>query len=253
MEKLTLERPIAVTDIETTGKDVDNDRIVQIAVTKIFPDLSCETNCHLIDPERPIPAEATKVHGITDEMVKGQNTFLQLAPGFLRYIEGCDLAGFNSNKFDYPLILKELLRCGCDWDYSQHRFIDVQAIFHRQEPRDLSAAVKFYLNKDHTGAHDAGDDTYMTGRVLIAQLQKYEDLPRDMSKLEIYSNYDKKKADLSGKFTIDENGDYIVNFGKKCKGEKAKDNLDFLKWMIGQDFPPDTKRLASKIITQYKR
>lgn len=225
-------------------------RIVELALIKVFPDGSRSQFESLVNPAIPIPPEASAIHGITDEKVKDAPTLKDLLPKIVPLIEGADIAGFNSNNYDIPLLYNEFNRNGYTWNLEDVAFVDVRNIFVRKEERTLSAAVQFYLNREHEGAHGALADINATIDVFVEQLQRYEDISSfDRQQLNLYCNYDRPRADLAGCFTIDENGEYIINFGKKHKGQKAKDCRDYLNWMLSQDFMPDTKAIINKIIS----
>lgn len=242
-------KPIVFFDLETTGVDKMNDRIVEIAMIKIGG--GPEQRLHsLINPGIPIPAAASEVHGITDDMVKEAPTLKTMLPLIIGMIEGADLGGYNSNMFDIPMLYVELMRNGYVMNLDGTLFIDACTIFKRKEERTLTAAVKFYLDRDHEDAHGALADVEATIEVFKAQRTKYEDLQAmDRSKMALYCNYDNPRADLSGNFAFDTDGDYIMNFGKH-KGRKAKDVKDYLSWMYGQDFMPDTKSIINKILSK---
>lgn len=252
--KLILERPIVFFDLETTGVDRDNDRIVEIAVCKVDPSWQINTICKRVNPTIPIPRAASEVHGITDEMVKDEPKFNQIAKAVMATFEGCDVAGFNSNSFDVPVLFNEFARAGLYWDYSKFKMLDAGNLFKIEEPRTLTAAVKFYLGKELEGAHNAKNDIEATVEVFIAQLTKYEqrdNFPKNVSDLALYTNYGNKIADLSGKFVFNDKGDLLLNFGKH-KGEKAIDQIGFIDWMINKaSFPPDTVAMAEAIYTQF--
>lgn len=241
-------KPIAFFDLETTGTDKMKDRIVEIAIVRLNGDGSKEQFHSLINPEMPIPAAASEVHGITDEKVADAPTLKTILPMITGKMEDADVGGYNSNMFDIPLLYVEMLRCGYTWNLDGVLFIDACNIFKRKEERTLSAAVKFYLDKDHEDAHGALADVLATIDVFKAQRNKYEDVGKlNRQELSLYCNYDNPRADLSGNFAVDANGDYILNFGKH-KGKRAKDCTDYLLWMMGQDFMPDTKAIISKIV-----
>lgn len=229
--KLQLEKPLIVLDIESTGTDRENDRIVELSLCKLFPDGKREIKTNRYNPGIPIPASATEVHKITDADVAGKPFFKQHAKAILNWIEGCDIAGFNSNAYDCVMLFCEMARCGLYWDYTKHRLIDVGNIFKIKEPRTLSAAVKMYCGKDHEEAHGAEADALATLEVLEKQLERYEDLPQTMDELCVFSNYGNKVLDLSGRFVYDKDGVILINFGKH-KGNPAKNHLDFLDWML---------------------
>lgn len=244
---MKLERPLACFDLETTGVDTRKDRIVEIAIIKINADGSRENKTTRINPLVPIPKGASDVHGILNDDVKDCPTFKQLSKGILSFIEGCDLLTFNGNKFDIPFLFSEFERSGINWDYKQHRFIDASVIFRRQNPRSLEAALMFYCNKKLEDAHSALADTEATLDVFLAQLDKYEDLPKEFDELHSFCNYDKEIADLNGCFEIDDSGDFVLTFGKH-KGQKAKECISYLNWMLGSDFGSDTKLIIKQIL-----
>lgn len=244
---LKFSRPIAFFDIEATGLDTTKDRIVELAICKIHPDFSRESFSWLINPEMPIPAKASAIHGIYDQDVANEPTFTKLSAHIWHILENCDFGGFNSNRYDIPMLYNESLRTGKTIDYSSIRFIDAGTIFKRQEERTLSAAVQFYLGYEMVDAHTAAADIEATVDVFEAMLQKYRDLPSDMDKMHLYCNYDKPVLDLSGKFTIDDDGDIVFNFGSK-KGEKAKFDPGYVQWMYSKDFAPDTMRICEKLL-----
>ena len=245
--KLQLTRPLIFLDIEATGIDRENDRIVELSVTKIMPDGTMETKTRRLNPEMPIPAGATEIHGIKDEDVANEKTFKEIAKSLLAYFEGCDIAGFGSNYFDVPMLYNEWLRAGIEWDYTKVNLIDAGNLFKIKEERTLSAAVKFYCNKDHEGAHGAEADTAATIDVFAAQMERYEDLPTTVEEMALVTNYGKKILDLSGKFSYNDAGEIIFNF--KYKGERAIDHMDFIDWMYYKaNFPPDTRRVCAQLL-----
>jgi DNA polymerase-3 subunit epsilon len=253
--KIQFERPIAFIDLETTGVDRENDRIVEIAVCKLDTDSGqIKTVCRKVNPTIPIPVSASDVHGIKDEDVANEPTFKQLAKGLLDLISGCDVAGFNSNSFDVPLLFHEFERAGRYWDYNQFLMFDAGNLFKIQEPRTLTAAVKFYLGKDLEDAHSAQADIEATLDVFLAMLEKYGDkegFPKTPDELALYTNYGNKIADLSGKFVYNKEGELLLNFGKH-RGNPAKDHIDFISWMVNKaDFPTDTTAIASQVLDEY--
>lgn len=265
--QLNLSKPIVFLDLETTGIDIVNDRIVEIALLKISTDGSEEELLHLINPEIPIPAEASRIHGITDEDVAGKPVFKEVAKNIVKFIEGCDLAGFNSNRFDIPLLAEEFLRADIDIDLKRRRFIDVQAIFHKMEKRTLAAAYMFYCNKELTDAHSALADTKATYEVLKAQLDKYDGteyednhgniskpIVNDMEQLSRFSAYD-HNVDFVGRIVYDENGVEVFNFGKN-KGvpvEKVlKEQPGYFGWILNSEFPLYTKKVLTRIKLRMK-
>ena len=249
--KLNLNKPICFFDLETTGTNPGKDRIVEIAVLKLDINNQKKEMVWRVNPECPIPDEASSVHGITDEMVKDQPIFKQISKEIYNFIEGCDLGGYNIDKFDLPLLVEEFIRSGIDVSsFVKVKTVDVQTIFFKKEPRDLSSALKFYCNKDHGNAHTALDDTLATYEVLLAQLDKYDDLEPSVDFLSTLTRRN-KNIDFAGRIIEDDNGDAIFNFGKH-KGKKVKEVLTkekgYYSWMMNSDFPEYTK----KVITQVK-
>jgi DNA polymerase-3 subunit epsilon len=246
--KLQLEKPIVFLDIESTGTDREADRIIELSLLKQNPDGSRQVNTFRCNPGMAIPAGSTAVHGISDEDVKGLPIFSYFAQLVMDFIEGCDLAGFNSNNFDIPMLYNELMRCGKVLEYKKRRLIDVGNIFKIKEACTLTAAVKFYLSEEHEGAHGAEADVLATANVLFAQIDKYEDLPQTIDELALFSNFGNKMLDLSGKFSTNKDGVVVLNFGK-YKGEPAKDHIDFLQWMVYRaNFSQDTRDVALEIM-----
>lgn len=247
---LKLERPICFFDLETTGVDVEKDRIVEISICKVYTDWSREVKTRRVNPLIQIPKEATDVHGISNEDVKDEPTFAQIAKGIYSFIDGCDVGGFNCNRFDIPLLNNEFTAVGIRWAYQDIHFIDAGNIFKIQEPRTLSAAVKFYLGKEMESAHSAEADITATVDVFIGQLAKYPDMPKSIPELAKFSNFDKEVLDLSGWFSYDKDGDIIFLKGKHI-GKKAKENLDYVQWMaykINPNFPPDVCKICNQIL-----
>ena len=249
--KLNLNKPICFFDLETTGTNPGKDKIVEIAVLKLDINNQKKEMVWRINPECPIPEEASSIHGITDEMVKDQPTFKHYSKEIHNFIEGCDLGGYNIDKFDLPLLVEEFIRSGIDVSsFVKVKTVDVQTIFFKKEPRDLSSALKFYCNKDHGNAHTALDDTIATYEVLLSQLDKYDDLEPSVDFLSTLTKRN-KNIDFAGRIIEDDNGDAIFNFGKH-KGKKVKEVLTkekgYYSWMMNSDFPEYTK----KIITQVK-
>ena len=249
--KLNLNKPICFFDLETTGTNPGKDRIVEIAVLKLDINNQKKEMVWRVNPECPIPDEASSVHGITDEMVKDQPTFKHYSKEIYNFIEGCDLGGYNIDKFDLPLLVEEFIRSGIDVSsFVKVKTVDVQTIFFKKEPRDLSSALKFYCNKDHGNAHTALDDTIATYEVLLSQLDKYDDLEPSVDFLSTLTRRN-KNIDFAGRIIEDDNGDAIFNFGKH-KGKKVKEVLTkekgYYSWMMNSDFPEYTK----KVITQVK-
>lgn len=243
-----LVRPVCFFDLETTGVDVEKDFIVEISVLKILVDGTEDTRTMLINPGVPIPAEATAIHGITDDMVKDKPTFVAISKSLLQHIKDCDIVGFNSNRFDVPMLYFMFDRVGLVWDWKAVNLIDVRNIFIQKEERTLTAGVKFYLGRDHSAAHSAEADVVATKEILIHQLFWYEDLPKDFKELALYSNYGKEIIDMAGKFLKNEAGEIVFNFGAH-KGKVATTEKQYLQWMLNKgDFNKDTKAVVSKLL-----
>lgn len=260
--KLYLTRPIIFFDLETTGVDVSRDHIVELSYIKLHPNGNEESKSLRLRPADSqgntlhIPEESTAVHGITDDDVKDCPTFREQAEDLLQTFSGCDLAGYNSNKFDIPLLVEEFLRCGKNLDLSGSHFVDVQNIFHKMEQRTLVAAYKFYCQKDLTHAHSADADTRATLEVLEAQLERYpEALKNDVAFLADFSAMN-RNIDFAGRFVSDEEGHEIVNFGKH-KGKRVADvfprDTGFVSWILQGDFPLNTKQVTARLALKYKR
>lgn len=247
--ELNLKKPIVFFDLETTGVDVANDRIVEISLHKVMPDGKEETKTMRINPEMPIPPQSTEIHGISDDDVKNEPTFNIVAKDVVKFIEGCDLAGYNSNKFDIPLLAEEFLRVGVDVDLKKHRLIDVQVIFHKMEQRTLSAAYKFYCEKNLDNAHSAEADTIATYEILKAQIDRYTDLNNDMEELSKFSSHN-KNADFAGRIVYNDKEEEVFNFGK-YKGQTVESVLEkdqgYFSWMLNSDFPLYTKKVLTAI------
>ena len=247
--KLQLKNPIVFFDLETTGTNIVTDRIVEISYHKVSPNGREETKTIRINPEMPIPKQSSDIHGITDADVVDCPTFKQVAKEIARDIEGCDLAGYNSNRFDIPLLAEELLRVEADIDLSKRKFVDVQVIFHKMEARTLSAAYKFYCDKELVGAHGAEADTLATYEVLMAQLDRYPELQNDIEFLSKFTAQN-NNVDFAGRIVYDENNVEIINFGK-YKGQKVTDilkkDLGYYGWMMNSDFPLYTKKVLTNI------
>lgn len=248
--ELNLKNPLIFFDLETTGTDTVHDRIVEIAYLKVYPNGKQEMKTRRINPGMPIPAEATAIHHISDEDVKDSPTFKQIAKSLADQMEGCDLAGFNSSRFDIPLLVEEFLRAGVDIDFSKRKMIDVQVIFHKMEQRTLSAAYKFYCNKELEEAHSAEADTLATYEVLKGQLDKYPELENNMEALAAEFSAHNNNVDLAGRIIKNENGVEIFNFGKhkgKPVAEVLKNEPSFYAWMMDADFPLNTKQELTRI------
>lgn len=259
---LNLKNPVVVLDLETTGMNIATDRIVEIALLKIHLNGTEEEKLMRINPEMPIPPEVAKIHGITNEDVKDKPTFKEVAKQLAKFVEGCDLCGFNSNRFDIPLLAEEFLRADIDIDLKKHKFIDVQAIFHKMEKRTLAAAYKFYCNKKLVDAHSAMADTKATYEVLKAQLDYYEGVEiddekgvkvipivNDVAKLSEFSSYD-SNVDFVGRIVYNEKGVEVFNFGKN-KGIPVetvlKEQPGYYGWMMDSEFPLYTKKVLTRI------
>lgn len=248
--KLKLTRPLVVFDLETTGVQITRDRIVEISILKVHPDGLQETRTRRINPGMPIPAEASAVHGITDEDVADCPVFSQVAKSLYEWIEDCDIAGFNSNRFDVPMLVEEFLRAGIPVDFSQRHFVDVQTIYHKLERRTLEAAYKFYCGKTLENAHSAEADTLATFEVLEAQISHYpEELENDIAKLAEFSSYG-KRVDFGGSLIYGEEDQILINFGK-YKGQSALDVLrkdsGYYRWVMDAQFPLETKLWFSRL------
>lgn len=246
MRSLALSRSLAFFDLETTGTDPMADRIVEIAVLRLDPSGGREVRSRRLNPERPIPADATAVHGIRDEDVKDAPTFRQIARGLLDFLGEADLSGFNVSRFDVPLLDREFRDCGLDLGLDRRRVIDAMTIFHRKEPRHLSAAVRFYLGREHAGAHAAQADVEAAADVLAAQLGRYDDLPCTVEELDGWCNPVPADAvDRAGKFVLRE-GEVTFTFGRnrgKPLKEVAASDPDYLSWLLTCDFAPDVRAL----------
>ena len=253
--QLNLANPLVFFDLETTGVNICKDRIVEISYLKISPNGKEEEKTRRINPEIPIPLEATAIHGITDEDVKDCPTFKEIAKSLASQIEGCDLAGFNSNRFDIPLLAEEFLRANVNIDLSKRKFIDVQTIFHKMEQRTLQAAYKFYCDKELDDAHSAEADTKATYEVLKAQLDRYPDLKNDMKFLSEYSSFT-NNVDFAGRMIYNDKGEEMINFGK-YKGRLVTEVLQldpsYYAWIIGGDFPLNTKQKLTEIRMRMKQ
>jgi len=247
--KLNLRNPLIFFDLETTGIDVALDRIVEISYLKIFPNGDEESKTMKVNPTIPIPPKVTAIHGITDEDVRDAPRFSEIAKSLTKVFEGSDFAGYNSNKFDLPLLAEEFLRAGVDIDLKKRKFIDIQVIFHKKEQRTLGAAYKFYCDKNLEDAHTAEADTRATYEVLKAQLDRYADLPNDVDELSKYSSHN-RNADFLGRIIYDDEGIEIFNFGK-YKGQRVtevfKKDQGYYAWMMNGQFPLHTKNVLTSI------
>jgi DNA polymerase-3 subunit epsilon len=247
--ELNLKRPICFFDLETTGINVATDRIVEMSILKVFPNGNRESHTWRVNPEMPIPPVVTAIHGITDAMVANEPTFKELAHKVYNLLKDSDLGGFNSNRFDIPLLAEELLRADIDFDMKKALSIDVQTIFHKKEKRTLEAAYKFYCDKNLDDAHSAEADTLATYEVLKAQLDKYEDLENDVAVLAEFSAH-KNFADFAGFIGYNKAGEEIFSFGKH-KGTKVEDVMEnepgYFGWLLNADFPLYTKKVLTRI------
>ena len=248
--ELNLKKPIIFFDLETTGVNISHDRIIELSYIKVYPNGTEEEKSMRINPEMSIPAESTAIHHITDEDVADKPTFKQIAKELAKVFEGCDIAGYNSNRFDIPLLMEEFLRAGINIELSRQKFVDVQTIFPKMEQRTLSAAYKFYCNGDLENAHSANADTRATYEVLKAQLDRYPNLKNDVEFLSNFSSFN-KNVDLMGRIVFNEQGVEVFNFGK-YKGVSVKEVFErrdpsYYAWMMNGDFALDTKRVITKI------
>ena len=247
--KLQLKRPLVFFDLETTGTNVTADRIVEISYIKVFPNGTEESKTRRINPEMHIPEGATAVHRITDEDVKDCPKFKQVAKSLAVIFEGCDFAGFNSNRFDIPMLDQEFQRADVDFDFSKAKLVDVQTIFHKREPRNLIAAYRFYCDKNLEDAHSADADTRATYAVLLAQLEKYDDLPCDIEKLSGYSSQT-RNVDFMGRLIYDDQNREVINFGKykgRVAAEVLKADPGYYGWIMQGDFTKNTKDAFTRI------
>ena len=247
--KLKLHKPICFFDLETTGIQIAKDRVVEISILKVFPNGNKESKTWLVNPEMEIPKQASDIHGITNDRVANEPTFKELAPAIYSMIKDCDLGGFNSDRFDIPLLAEELLRAEVDFDMKNTLTIDVQTIFHKKEQRTLSAGYKFYCGKDLEGAHSAEADTNATYEILLAQLDKYDDLSTEIKGLSEFTTR-KKNADFAGFIVYDDQGKEVFGFGKH-KGRTVEEILTkepgYYGWLQNADFPLYTKKVLTGI------
>lgn len=246
---LQLTRPIAFIDLETTGINLGTDRIVEIAIVKISPDGSRQVKRKLINPEMPIPPQSSEVHGITDDMVKDAPTFKQASNEIRQFLDNCDLAGYNSNKFDIPLLVEEFLRSGQDFRTDGRKLLDVQKVFHIMEPRTLSAAYRFYCNKELEGAHSAEVDATATWEVLEAQVERYPQIGNTVDSI-LKAVGEDEIVDFARRMVY-QDGKIVFNFGKH-KGKVVEEVLrverSYYDWMMQGDFPQHTKQKLTEIL-----
>ena len=252
---LQLNKPIVFFDLETTWIKVAVDRIVEISILKIFPNGNKESKTWLVNPTVLIPEETTLIHGITNEKVVNEPTFSELADDIYKLIENCDLAGFNSNKFDIPLLAEEFLRVGIEFNMKNRKAIDIQNIFHKLEQRTLIAAYKFYCDKELTNAHSAKADTNATYEILLAQLDKYSELENNIDFLSDFSERGGKFADLAGFIRYNQKGEEVLSFGKYrdiTLKQIWNDNPGYFSWIKQADFPLYTKNIMNNFATKMK-
>ncbi len=247
--ELKLTRPICFFDLETTGMNVAHDRIVEISILKVYPNGNKESKTWLVNPEMQIPEVVVAIHGISNEKVANEPTFKMLSKDIYKMIKDSDLGGFNSDRFDIPLLAEEMLRADIDFEMKNMVSVDVQTIFHKMEKRTLEAAYKFYCDKDLTNAHSAAADTNATYEVLLSQLDRYPELENNIKKLAEFSTH-KKTVDFAGFIVLDENQEEIFSFGKH-KGRKVLEVLDkepgYFGWILNADFPLYTKKVLTQI------
>ena len=261
MHTLHLKKPLAFFDLETTGVNIARDRIVELSVVKALPNGETEVRTRRVNPEMPIPLESSLIHGIYDDDVKDCPTFKSIAKNLAVFLEGCDLAGFNSNRFDIPMLVEEFLRAGVEFDVKNRKCVDTQRIFHMMEPRNLAAAYKFYCGKTLVGAHGAEADTLATFEVLQGQIAKYEGVkvpdakgvefePVKNDVAALHELTASKLIDFAGRMVFNDKGEEVFNFGKH-NGKKVvdvfKNEPSFYDWMMKAEFPLDTKRRLTEI------
>jgi len=247
--ELNLIKPIVFFDLETTGINIAVDKVVEISILKVFPNGNKESKTWLVNPEIAIPQESSDIHGITNEKVVAEPTFKELAPKINEMIADSDLAGFNSNRFDIPLLAEELMRAGIDFDMKNRKAIDVQVIFHKKEQRTLGAGYQFYCGKELEGAHGAEADTNATYEILLAQLDKYEDIGNTVDALSEFSTHG-KRADFAGFILMNDKDQEIFSFGKykgRTVEEVLKENPGYNNWIQNADFPLYTKKVLKEI------
>ena len=247
--RIQLHKPIVFFDLETTGVNITTDRVVEISVVKVFPNGEEMRKTYRINPEMPIPPQATAVHKITDADVANCPTFKQMAKELVKIFSDADIAGYNSNKFDVPLLAEEFIRAGVDFDLKKRNFVDVMSIFMKKEPRNLSAAYKFYCNGDLENAHSANADTEATYEVFKAQVERYTDIGNDIQEISKFSSYN-SNADFMGRLVYDADHNVVINFGK-YKGVKVKAifprDPGYYSWILSGEFTYNTKQVLTRI------
>lgn len=253
--ELNLKSPIIFFDVETTGLNITTDKIVEISYIKVFPNGTEESKTIRLNPEKHISEQSTAIHHITDDDVKDAPTFKMVAKELAKTFEGCDVAGFNSNRFDIPLLEEEFINAGVDIDLARRRFVDVQTIFHKMEQRNLVAAYKFYCGKNLEDAHSADADTRATYEVLKAQLDRYPSLQNDVQFLSDFSTQN-KNVDLAGRIIYNDKNEEVFNFGKykgQAVTEVLKRDSGYYGWMMHGDFPQNTKKVLTRIFMRMKQ
>lgn len=248
---LQLEKPLVVFDLETTGLDIRNDRIIQFAFLRVNPDQTQDEWVELVNPDITIPPESIKIHGITNEDVKDKAKFLHFVPFIVEFLEGCDLSGYNVNRFDLPFLQKEMERNGTTLDLTDTKVVDVQVIFHKMEPRNLAAAYRFYCGEEHEDAHDAMGDVKVTLDVLNAQVGRYSELPKSVDGLHEFTNKTDDRFVTPDRKFFWRHGQAVIGFGK-YKGRSLKwifeNDPHYLGWMKGGDFADETKKMIADVL-----
>ncbi len=249
MAELKLKKPICFFDIESTGVNVTTDRIVELGILKIYPNGTQESRTWLVNPEMEIPAEVIAIHGISNEKVANEPTFKELAHRVYDMVKDADLAGYNSNKFDVPMLVEEFMRADIDFDLSKRRTVDVQNIFHKKEKRTLEAAYRFYCDKTLENAHTAEADTLATYEILKAQIDRYEDIENDIDFLSEYSNRF-RAVDCAGFIILNKDDQECFSFGKyrnRTVVEVLEENPGYYNWILNAEFPLYTKKILTRI------
>lgn len=251
---LELKKPLVVFDLETTGVNVSHDRIIDIYLIKILPDGSEVTMYKRLNPGVSIPKETSEIHGIYDADVEGKPSFKEIATELAQFIGDADFAGFNSNRFDFPLLVEEFYRAGIDFETEKRKFVDAQRIFHVKEPRNLSAAYRFYCDENLENAHSAEADTRATWEIIKAQVERYSDLKPTVDALHSFSGQN-DLVDLAGRIRRNKQGEPIFAFGKhknKTVAQVFKQEPSYFEWMMNGDFPENTKRVITRLMLQLK-